>query len=233
MESIQKPTPSNFCCNRDILKFFRTQRGWTQAELGRYAGYSERLISKAESGRSVSRTTITDLAEALSTSDQPVYFEDLVSDPIGIAEKYIAAVYACSHVTMSMIESFLDPEVVFFVAGEPDVVPFSGTYYGIEGCRELFRKFFSVLEVPQKHDHRPWYKFVGHGNDVIMWGKSWIHPIGMPMQEPMPVAQLFRFRKGKIVYMEDRFDTVKAIEIIPEYADRFKENQEIQAREDL
>jgi len=39
-------------CNRDFMRELRLSNGWTQAELAKRAGYSERLIGKAESEKS-------------------------------------------------------------------------------------------------------------------------------------------------------------------------------------
>ncbi|MFN3148584.1 helix-turn-helix domain-containing protein [Bremerella sp.] len=57
-------------CNRDFLRELRLNNGWTQAELAKRAGYSERLIGKAESGSPIARDTIVDIADALSESAQ-------------------------------------------------------------------------------------------------------------------------------------------------------------------
>jgi transcriptional regulator with XRE-family HTH domain len=76
-------------CNPELLVFRRRRKGWTQFELARAAGYTERLISKAESGRPISRQAIVDIAEALSFPDHPLAPEDLICNPLTLARQYI------------------------------------------------------------------------------------------------------------------------------------------------
>lgn len=206
-----KPT---YSCNKELLKNFREQLGWTQAKLARVAGYSERLVSKAESGKTISSETIANLAEALSTENCPVYPEDLVSDPLQCAQQYIAAMYEHHREMFPVIRPILDEEVVFRVAGDPEYIPFAGVYRGFAEVEKLIKLFFSVVEVPEGHDHRPHYRYIVQGNSVVVWGESWIHPIGAPLEIPMPVTLLIQFRRGKIVHCDDRFDTQTGAHLI-------------------
>lgn len=64
--------------NGTYLRSLRLSRGWTQAEFGRRAGYSERLIRKAESGGNLLLDTIDDLAATLSQINDKVTSESLV-----------------------------------------------------------------------------------------------------------------------------------------------------------
>lgn len=201
-------------CNREILKHFREKRGWTQSEFSRIAGYSERLISKAESGRSISSETVCNLAEALSTDEEPVYPEDLVCDPVESTKRYIAAVYKHQRDFPTVVRHLLHDEIVIQMAGDPAQIPFAGRFEGIDGVQVFADRFFAILESPKDHDPGKWYQYIGQGNEVVAWGESWIHPIGQPMEKPMPVTNLFRFRRGKIVYLDDRYDTQLGAETI-------------------
>lgn len=201
-------------CNREILKHFREKRGWTQSEFSRVVGYSERLISKAESGRSISSETVSNLAEALSTKEEPVYPEDLVCDPVESAKRYVAAIYEHQSNFPTVIRHLLDDEVVFQIAGDPEQFPFAGRFEGMSGIQTFADRFFSILQSPENHDPAKWYQYIARGNEVVVWGESWIHPIGQPMEKPMPTTNLFRFRRGKIVYLDDRYDTQLGAEAI-------------------
>ncbi|MCU0708277.1 MAG: helix-turn-helix domain-containing protein [Pirellula sp.] len=64
--------------NGSRLRSLRQSRGWTQVEFGRRAGYSERLIRKAESGGNLLVNTIDDLATALSQINDVVSAESLI-----------------------------------------------------------------------------------------------------------------------------------------------------------
>ncbi len=213
----------SYCCNPALMKYFREQRGLTQAELSRAAGYSERLINKAESGRSISKETIADLAEALSSPEKTIYPEDLICDPVVFARQYIDAFYIHQKEAMPHIESFLDESVVFHVQGDPQEIPFAGTFHGHAGVADMIEKFFSVLMVPEDYDHRPHYQFLGSGNEVVVWGKSWIHTIGHPLVEPVVISIRMEFLKGKMIKFDDRYDVKSAAEGIAKL--RSTENQ--------
>lgn len=203
-----------YCCNPLTLKHFREQRGWTQAGLAKVAGYSERLISKAEGGRSISSETIANLAEALSTPNQTIFPEDLIADPLECARKYIEGLYVHQICIIDHVRSFLADDVEFRVAGSPEVIPFAGCYRGIAEIERLFAVFFSLIEAPASHDFRSHYRFIAQGNEVVVWGESWLHPIGKPLTAPMPMTHLMRFQRGKLVYLEDRFDTELAMKVL-------------------
>lgn len=194
-------------CNAAQMKHFRERRRFTQDELARRSGYTVRLISKAESGRSVSSDTVEDIAEALSTEEEPVYPEDLISDPVQFARLWIEATYRDGVDAHKAVAGQIDPDAVLVINGDPTQIPFAGEYRGPEGFREMLGKFFAVLECPPGHDPTPHYHFIGAGNEVIVWGRSWLHPIGRPMDEPIDVSIRMQFSRGKLVRFEDRFDT--------------------------
>jgi transcriptional regulator with XRE-family HTH domain len=196
----------SYNCNGDLLRYHRNRKSWTQCELARVSGYTERLISKAEAGNRVSTTTIEDLAQALSCSEVKLGLYDLVCDPIASAREYIHALYTHKQDFISKIENLLHEDVVFYICGEESGLPFAGTHRGIEEISKAFEIFFSVLEVPAGHDYRPHYKFFGRGNEVMIWGNTWIHPIGAPIEQPMPISNLLTFEGGKIIEFNDRFD---------------------------
>ncbi|MEW4486582.1 helix-turn-helix transcriptional regulator [Thalassoglobus sp. JC818] len=201
-----------------MLKHFRERLGWTQAELAKKAGYSERLVSKAESGKAISKKTIEHLAEAVSTPTNVVFPEDLISDPVQIARKYIEGLYVHQADGFRHFRPYLDEDVEFYIAGDPQTVPFAGRYKGLEQIQALFKQFFSFIESPPNHDYEPHYKFIGQGNEVIVWGQSWLHPIGRPLTEPMELTQLMKFRRGKLYHFEDRYDTSLAEKLLNDQA---------------
>jgi len=197
-----------FACNRDYLRSLRLQNGWTQADLAKRAGYSERLISKAEAGVPIARDTIVDLADAFSeTNPEPIFWEDLASDPVQLAQRYLDALHIHQQDLVDHLLDFLHEDVVFRIAGDPSQIPFAGEHTGIDAVRRAFGIFFSVLEVPANRDYNEDYQVMGQGPNAVIWGESWIHPIGNPMNEPIRVSNLLIFKRGKLVLLDDCYDT--------------------------
>jgi len=213
MDQPAPPRRRSYPCNAELLNFLRERRGWTQFEFAAIAGYSERLINKAESGRPISTAAIEILAETLSTPDAPVYFEDLICDNIGLAKEYIDQFHVHQKNAAHAIRHFLDDDVTFWVSGDPKVFPFAGEHYGFEGVNHFFQAFFSVLEVPENYDYKAGYSYLAQGQDVIIWGVTWVHPIGTPMDKPVVLTHKLTFRKGNLVRLEDLFDTQKAAQV--------------------
>lgn len=200
-------------CNTLLLRQLRERRGWSQAQLAKAAGYSLRLISKLESGGTVTRQTIEDVADALSTSNHAISVEDLTSDPVGIAKRYFEILYGHHPDPFSLAVPFFHEDVEFRLPGDPALIPFAGVFRGHTEVAKLFKIFFTVMEAPIGHDHRPWYSYSVSANDVMVWGKSWFHPIGQPLKEPMTISNLMKFQDGKLILLEDNFDTLKAAEL--------------------
>jgi transcriptional regulator with XRE-family HTH domain len=206
----------SYVCNGDLLRFVRERRGWTQRELATAAGYSERLVNKAESGRAISAAAMNDLAEALSTGEQPIYPEDLISDPLALAKEYIAAHYVHQKNIIPEVRHFLDENIVHRLPGDSAVIPFAGVCHGIDELDRTFQIFFSLVEAPANHDYESCYKYVAQGNEVMICGESWLHPIGAPMSEPMLLTHHLKFRRGKIYFIEVRYDTHLARQLLQE-----------------
>jgi transcriptional regulator with XRE-family HTH domain len=202
-------------CNREILINLRERRGWTQQELATRAGYSERLISKAEAGQPISALAVEDLAEALSLPEDPVYPEDLVSDLVQLTKEFIAATYNHSQRNLAdAVQHFLDDEIEYHFAGDPSVIPFAGKHRGIAAFERVVEIFYSVLEAPPNHDPRPWHEYLRQGNDVVIFGQSWIHPIGEPFGTPIRFVERFRYRRGKLILIENLFDTFEGADVL-------------------
>src|SRR3712207_1925771 len=97
--------PLRLVCNGVLVRFYRQQRGWTQPQLATRAGYSERLVRKVEKGEPIRRSSIEHLAQALSTEELPLYWADLTTDPLAVAQAFVRAYLrhgrnaaeACSH----------------------------------------------------------------------------------------------------------------------------------------
>ncbi|MCO6042324.1 transcriptional regulator [Aeoliella sp. ICT_H6.2] len=210
----EPPQQKAYACNGELVAFLRQKRGWTQRELAQESGYSERLVSKAEASQSISASTVADLADTLATPREPVHPEDLICDPVTLAKAYIAAEYEHPGNNVEKIRHFLDEDLVTRLNGDPEVIPFAGEHYGIDGLERAYSIFFSIIEPPANHDWRPWYKFACHGNEVIVWGQNWMGPIGQPLTQPMQLVHRFVFQRGKLVLSEVLFDAAQGAEYL-------------------
>ncbi len=194
-------------CNGRLLSAERRSRGWTQSEFAAKSGFTERLIVKAEAGKSVSVQTLKVLAETLSEVGDPISMVDLASDAVDLARQFIFGMYQHGSEVIPKLKHLLAADVVFHFAGDPKVFPFSGTHVGIEATDQAFRTFFRYLEPPEDLSELDSYQFVAAGRGAFVWGESWIHPIGKPMKAPVKLAIKIECRDGKITLFDDRFDT--------------------------
>lgn len=188
----------SYPCNTKLLKFLRTQLEWSQKQLAQRVGYSERLICKAESGKNVSVEVIDELATALTSDSMKIYPEDLITCQLRLARAFTEAWYLMQLEMVDGIKGFVHPEATFDVLGDPKAIPFAGRHQGVAKFSKAVERFFGMFEVPIGHDYKPHYTYVARGLEVVVWGKSWIHPIGEPLNEPVPITQRFRFERGLI-----------------------------------
>ena len=121
----------SYPCNKELLTFLRERKGWTQGELAKKSGYSQRLICKAEAGEPICCHAINDLAETLSLPEDCIYPEDLISDPVKMAHDYIAGLYIQQKDIVQAIRHFLDEDITIRLPGDPDMLPFAGEHCGI------------------------------------------------------------------------------------------------------
>lgn len=195
-------------CHVDTLVYLRQRKGWTQHELSAAAGYSRRLISKAESGQAISVSAIEVLAEALSIDSDPVVWEDLVCDPVAVAREYFTALYRYQRQSFARIRHLLDEEVVVRASGDPAALPFAGEFRGLAEVERRFELFFAALEAPANRDYAGEHVYVAQGNVVNVSGDSWWHPLDRPC-EPVLFSIRLTLRRGKIRLVEELLDTLE------------------------
>jgi len=199
----------SFPCNGAYIKYLRKRKGWSQKQLVQASGYSLRLILKAESDGRIVLQTLLDLAQALSTESEVIQPEQLILEPIGIAKFITHATYVFQRDMYEQLSHIVkeDIEIEFF--GDLERFPFVGRYHGLEGFKEAIDKYFSCMEVPENVSHTKWHDYysqLDNPNVVVVWGKSWIHPIGCPNQAPLDITQKIEFRDGKVSRFETRYE---------------------------
>lgn len=205
----------SYQCNGKRIRDLRLAKNWTQRKLAKLSGYSERLIGKAESGGSLTVATIRDLATTLSQPDALIHPEDLMESYIGYVKTFVDAMYDDGPDMLQRVRHFIDDNAVLIIPGDPEI-PFAGNHVGLAGFERAIASFFSLMEAPPKKNDGTdrTYQFYQLENDVLVWGDSWIHPIGKPLDEPINVTMRFRFRLGKLSLLESRFDVDRTAAVL-------------------
>lgn len=199
----------SFQCFGSQIKYLRKRKGWSQEQLVEFSGYSVRLISKAETNGRIALATLIDLAQALSTDSETVEPEQLIFDPVRIAKYITHATYVLQRESYDRMKHLIADDFVLDALGDRERFPFVGQYLGVEGFRCAIESFFDCMEVPANADFKNSYQYYQcetDENQVVVWGKSWIHPIGKPHEQPLDVTQKVRFHDGHICYFENCYD---------------------------
>ena len=194
-------------CNGKLIAQLRKQLGWTQSELARKAGFTERLVVKAEASQNIAASTLQIIAQTLKEAGAMVSAADISADPAALAKEFILSMYRYGPKVIDVNERFLSPELVVHFAGDPNIFPFAGTHIGIDAARRAFGAFYSVIQPPADHSEIENFQFVSTGHGALVWGETWAHPIGMPMPGPIKLAIKMDFRDGLMTVFDDRFDT--------------------------
>lgn len=200
--------PSRFRqINGNTLKKHRLNRGWSQSELARKAGYSERLIRKAEAGGSLSFETIADLAEALSDDQRCIAADHLLfDDHLSMAQQFVKGY---DELGANMVQSYshlFADHVLIHCPADPQQVPFAGEWHGIDGLQQFLNHFFSIfVRVPLSLS--PSF-MVGEGRVSARYDDRLIFKgIVLP---PFWVNLHFHFEQGLIARIDDEYDTKNA-----------------------
>jgi transcriptional regulator with XRE-family HTH domain len=200
-------------CNRELLKYFRQARGWTQTDLARIVGYSPRLIAKAEAGEPIALQTIEDLAEAFSTPTAPVYPEDLVIDPLIKTRELLDNLQHQPTVAWDSLPRLLADDVELQIAGQRPVKPCPEFAQGREQVlKVLYRLRTEVdgftLALDDVH-------CLGSGAQVSVWCRI-IVPGDSPARFPVvQTSSLLEFHRGKIQRIKLMLDSVAWRKLVP------------------
>lgn len=208
----QNSKSSNKRCHGEKIASLRTKIGWTQEELAAKAGYSDRLIRKAEAGQSVSAATLTVLAQTFQLHGLQVTAADLEMESVAIARRFIECMYTEKANIIDALSSYIAEDFVVHFAGDMNVFPFAGTHLGKDAARRAFQAFYSVIQPPEDMSEMDDMKFLATEQGALVWGNTWSHPIGMPMEEPIQLAIRMDFKDGLMVLFDDRFDTAMGFE---------------------
>jgi transcriptional regulator with XRE-family HTH domain len=124
--------------NGPAIRNLRNLRGWTQKDLANRAGYTERLIRKAESGGTLGIQTAMDIAEALSQELHALSSDDFVlaRDRLAAAQRFLEAFALhgqdmVAHVKYELTNDFILRIAVF----SGSVSSFSNAFLGSSGLQ--------------------------------------------------------------------------------------------------
>lgn len=187
--------------NPELFRAARLERGLTQRELANLAGYSERVIRKAEMGGRVRFQLACDIAEALSTPSRPVTIEQLCFPPLAAAKRWMETFDQFGVDMLQHIRPLLSEEIVFVCEGSKETFPFNGTWHGLEGHQGWLDAFFGIFErVP---GISPVY-LLGDGIVSARWNET--VKIAGVLCPPVRVCLNFHFQDQRIVRIEDDYN---------------------------
>ncbi|MAT67917.1 MAG: hypothetical protein CMJ58_00155 [Planctomycetaceae bacterium] len=221
MEWLQQPHGRSVRCNGDALRRLRTRRHWTQPELASLAGFTTRLIAKAEAGGALSPSTLEVLAETLSTAQHPVFPEDLAFWPKAAARHIVESFAKHERQCAARCHQLLAPDIRVTAPGDPAVFPFAGVRDTIDGFDDFWRQYFAVMQRFDKLQIVRTLRLVAEDNLVVALAhegatyKGW-----QDTDAGCPIAFVFEFHRGRLASFEDHFDAATAAAKVAEHRRR-------------
>jgi len=138
------------------IRHYRRQRGWTQRELARRSGFSERLIRKAEDGAEVRLSTLQLLAKTLSTPELKVTADNLRRDPMTVAQMFVRGYLAHRAEVGRRCAHLFHTDIVMAIHADPSALSFAGEFHGIDGIDRMIRTAYEQFE-PINEDFGKWF----------------------------------------------------------------------------
>jgi len=194
-------------CNGPMIARIRKTCGLTQEALAEAADLSVRVIRKAESGGEVRFSTLLEIATAMHRLGAIVQAGDLCTDPVEVVRTFVEAYRVHEHAMVSRIRHLLSEDLITFVAGDPAIIPFAGTFHGPDGLTEFLNRFFSQSSRRNRIPFRPKYYVNFDGSDVIAHGTDNCSFDGCTGGNPNWLSLKFDISGGIIVRFEYYFDT--------------------------
>lgn len=140
--------PSNKNCkhvNGEKLRELRLVCGWTQKDLARHAGYSERLIRKAEGSGSLNFHTIRDLADVFCAYGLPIKVEQLVFDQLQVAKMIVQSLESWDSTAAEKSTEYLSNDLEIHSIADCSKASFTGNWIGPKALHAFLDTFFSTF----------------------------------------------------------------------------------------
>ena len=189
--------------NTHVLRELRIKRGWSQKELAEKAGYTDRLVRKAEFGGKLDVDTIRNIAEALSTLDEKITLDSLTNDVLSVAKTFMQFFDERGAGMLPAINHYIAPDFVLHVTSAIESLPLHGTWDGKQGLCEFLNLFFGTFSrVP--NSLAPRYAV---GTDFIV--ASYTDTLQAPNRpdEMIQVYRHFHFRDGQLSRIDDLYES--------------------------
>ena len=164
------------------LRHHRRRAGLTQVQLAVRAGFSERVIRKAEAGDVVRPETLEVLAEALSSDAEAVTAADLRGDPMALVHRWWELRKRHSYDFPRHIGGLLHDDFRFISNFEADSLPYAGSWNGVEGLVQYYeavRHYFKPLGTVST-------RFLSADNHVTAMVHGRAQPLRDVRGEPLP-----------------------------------------------
>ncbi len=207
--SAQTSNPRFVTVSGELLCRLRVERGMTQLQLAKAAGYTERLVRKAEKGGRLDIRSIQNLAEALSQSGKPVLVERLIQDDLAIARLWVRSFDTLGLEMLPVVESLLSDRFTFHSLGEAPRIPFAGTFDGASGVGKWLQCYLSVVA----HRACEELEFLAAADSVVARWMEHSAICGVSCR-PFRTSMCFRFRGGLIDRIEHDYDTMIVGDVI-------------------
>lgn len=143
-------------CQKHVLQYHRRRLGLTQPQLAARAGFSERVIRKAEAGGSVRQTTLDVLAQALSTPQCSVSAQELCSEPLDVVQAFNNLYFRHREACLDHVRPFLADDYVLVIHGDREDMPLAGEWRGTDGFADMLRLAYELLEPLEERVER-WF----------------------------------------------------------------------------
>jgi transcriptional regulator with XRE-family HTH domain len=189
--------------NTQVLRELRVKRGWSQRELAEKAGYTDRLVRKAEFGGKLDVETIRNIAEALSTLEEKITLDSLTIDVLSIAKKFMKLFDELGPDMAPAIDHCISSDFVIHVTSAVESLPLQGTWVGQKGFQEFLNLFFGTFS-RNPNSLSPLYAV---GTDFVVARYLNTLRIAGRHDEATEVYRHFRFRDGLLSRIDDLYES--------------------------
>ncbi|WP_168565819.1 helix-turn-helix domain-containing protein [Crateriforma spongiae] len=193
----------SYSINRHLLRETRLICGLTQYELAIKAGYSERVIRKAEREGRASGATIETLAETLSEHGASVGVEAFIQNPLMVTQRFMLLFEQHHHRVLEHCGDLFTNDFVFICHG-PKGSPVAGEFYGVDGFQVWLNGFFQIFTRATDHQLNP-ELFPGEDSVVVRYEEV-VTAAGLK-SPPIWVNLHFKFSGCQIEKLCDEYDT--------------------------
>lgn len=206
-------TKSRFhAVNSKLLRSLRRRAGWSQAELGKRAGYCERVIRKAEAGGKLSMETIENLAQTFSNASILTTTKELIYSEELLARTFVESYDGHGVGMLDHCGDHLAPEFVFNVPAKKSVLKLAGAYNGKGEFQTFLNRFFSFFSRRPSSLATTYLmgedRVLAHFEDTLCFHNHDLPPIWVNLH--------FYFRDGLISRIDHQFDYVAVVTAIKE-----------------